>query len=48
LYRQIPFTEEIVPLQINAKVNDGVLEINVLKKNSTKPEGSEEFKVNVS
>lgn len=34
--------------QINAKVNDGVLEIKVLKKNPTKPEGSEEFKANVS
>jgi HSP20 family protein len=47
-HRQIPFTDEIVPSQINAKVNDGVLEINVPKKNPTKPEGNEEFKVNVS
>ena len=47
-HRQIPFTQEIVPSQINAKVNDGVLEINVPKKNPTTPEGNEEIKVNVS
>ena len=47
-HRQIPFTQEIVPSQIDAKVNDGVLEINVPKKNPTRPEGNEEFKVNVS
>ncbi|WP_458747397.1 Hsp20/alpha crystallin family protein [Candidatus Nitrosocosmicus sp. T] len=47
-HRQIPFTQEIVPSQIEAKVNDGVLEINVPKINATKPEGNEEFKVNVS
>ena len=47
-HRQIPFTQEIVPSQIDAKVNEGVLEINVPKKNSTKPEGDVEFKVNVS
>lgn len=47
-HRQIPFTQEIIPSQINAKVNDGVLEINVPKKNPTLPEGNEEFKVNVS
>ena len=46
-HRQIPFTQEIVPSKIDAKVNDGVLEINVPKKNQTKPEGNEEFKVNV-
>src|SRR6188472_1195020 len=42
-HRQIPFTQEIVPSQIDAKVNEGVLEINVPKKNSTKPEGDVEF-----
>lgn len=47
-HRQIPFTQEIIPSQIEAKVNDGVLEINVPKKNPTKPEGSEEFKVNIT
>lgn len=47
-HRQIPFTQEIVPSQINAKVNDGVLEINIPKKNPATPEGKEEFKVNVS
>lgn len=48
-HRQIPFTEEIVPSRIDARATDGVLEINVPKKNPTKPPvGSEEFKVNVS
>jgi HSP20 family protein len=47
-HRQIPFTQEIVPSQINAKVNEGVLEINVPKKNPTKSEGNEEFKVDVN
>lgn len=47
-HRQIPFAQEIVPSQIEAKVNDGVLEINVPKTNATKPEGNEEFKVKVN
>ncbi|VFJ13871.1 Hsp20/alpha crystallin family protein [Candidatus Nitrosocosmicus franklandus] len=47
-HRQIPFTQEIIPSQINAKVKDGVLEINVPKKYPTQSEGDEEFKVNVS
>ena len=47
-HRQIPFTQEIIPSQIDAKVNDGILEINVPKKNPTKPEGDEEFKINVN
>lgn len=38
--RQIPFAEEILPSQIKAKVTDGVLEIDVPKKNPTSlPEG---------
>lgn len=48
-HRQIPFAEEIVPSRIDARATDGVLEINVPKKNPTKPPaGAEEFKVNVS
>jgi HSP20 family protein len=47
-HRQIPFTQEIVPSQIDAKVNDGILEIHIPKKNPTKSQGDEEFKVNVS
>jgi HSP20 family protein len=47
-HRQIPFNQEILPSQIDAKVNDGILEISIPKKNPTKPEGDEEFKVNIS
>jgi HSP20 family protein len=47
-HRQIPFSQEIVPSRIDAKVIDGILEINVPKKNPTKPEGNEEFKINIT
>lgn len=47
-HRQIPFTQEIIPSQIAAKVNEGVLEINAPKKNPTKLEGNEEFKVDIN
>ena len=47
-HRQIPFVDEIIPSQISAKVMDGVLEINAPKKNPTKVDGNEEFKVEIS
>jgi len=47
-HRQIPFVDEIIPSQISAKVLDGILEINAPKKNPTKVEGNEEFKVNIN
>ncbi len=47
-HRQIPFVDEIIPSQISAKVMDGVLEINAPKKNPTKVDGNEEFKVDIS
>jgi len=46
-HRQIPFVDEIIPSQISAKVMDGVLEINAPKKNPTKLERNEEFKVDI-
>lgn len=45
--RQIPFTQEIMPNQVNAKVSNGILEIEVPKKVPTKV-GEEEYKVDVS
>jgi len=47
-HRQIPFVDEIIPSQISAKVMDGVLAINAPKKNPTKLERNEEFKVDIN
>lgn len=47
-HRQIPFPQEILPTRITAKVNNGVLEIDLPKKQPVKVEGTEEYKVNVT
>lgn len=47
-HRQIPFTQEIIPSQVNAKVSNGILEVEVPKKIPTKVTGDEEYKVNIS
>jgi len=47
-HRQIPFPQEILPSEITAKVNNGVLEIVLPKRNPTKSEGIDEHKVNVT
>lgn len=46
--RQIPFAEEILPSQIKAKLTDGILEIDVPKKNPSKGSGDGEVRINVS
>lgn len=46
--RQIPFVQEILPSQITAHVENGVLEIDIPKKNPTKIEEKTEYKVNVT
>jgi len=46
--RQIPFAEEILPSQIKAKVKDGILEIDVPKKNPSKGFGDDEVRIDVS
>ncbi len=46
--RQIPFAQEILPSQVTASVKNGVLEVNIPKKNPTKVEGNEEHKVNIT
>src|SRR6185437_4706219 len=47
-HREIPFPQEILPSRITAKVNNGVLEIVLPKRNPSKPDGIEEHKVNVT
>lgn len=47
-HRQIPFPQEIIPSKIIAKVNNGVLEINLPKKQPSRVEGVEEYKVNIT
>ena len=47
-HRQIPFPQEIIPSKIIAKVNNGVLEINLPKKQPSRNEGAEEYKVNIT
>ena len=47
-HRQIPFPQEIIPSQITAKVNNGVLEVELPKKQPIRIEGAEEYKVNVT
>lgn len=47
-HRQIPFPQEIVPSKITAKVNNGVLEVDLPKKQPSRSKGTEEFKVNVT
>lgn len=47
-HRQIPFPQEIVPSKITAKVNNGVLEVDLPKKQPRIAEGKEEYKVNVT
>jgi HSP20 family protein len=47
-HRQIPFPQEIVPSKITAKVNNGVLEVDLPKKQPRIAEGKEEYKVNVA
>jgi HSP20 family protein len=37
-HRQIPIPEDIVPSKIDAKMNNGILQIHLPKKNPTKPE----------
>jgi HSP20 family protein len=46
-HRQIPFPQEIVPTKITAKVNNGVLEVDLPKKQPSRANGAEEYKVNV-
>ena len=47
-HRQIPFPQEIIPSKIIAKVNNGVLEIDLPKKQPSRVEGVEEYKVNIT
>lgn len=47
-HRQIPFPQEIVPSKITAKVNNGVLEMDLPKKQPRIAEGKEEYKVNIT
>jgi HSP20 family protein len=47
-HRQIPFPQEIIPSKITAKVNNGVLEVELPKKQPIRIEGAEEYKVNVT
>jgi HSP20 family protein len=37
-HRRVPIPEEIVPSKIEAKMNNGILQIELPKKNPTKPE----------
>jgi HSP20 family protein len=37
-HRKIPIPEDIVPSKIDAKMNNGILQIHLPKKNPTKPE----------
>lgn len=46
--RQIPFSEEIVPSQIKAKVKDGILEIDIPKKNPSKSHKGDEVNIEVN
>jgi len=46
--RQIPFSEEIVPSQIKAKVKDGILEIEIPKKNPSKSHKGDEVNIEVN
>lgn len=47
-HRQIPFTQEILPSKISAKIRNGILEIDVPKKIPTKVEGDEEVRIDVN
>lgn len=47
-HRQIPFPQEILPSKITAKVNNGVLEVDLPKRTPVRAEGGEEYKVNVT
>jgi len=47
-HRQIPFPQEIVPSKITAKVNNGILEVELPKKYPSRPDGKEEFKVDIT
>jgi HSP20 family protein len=47
-HRQIPFPQEIIPSKIIAKVNNGVLEVDLPKKQPSRVEGAEEYKVDVT
>jgi len=47
-HRQLPFPVEILPSKITAKINNGVLEVTLPKKQPTKVEGTEEYKVNIT
>jgi HSP20 family protein len=47
-HRQIPFAQEILPSQITAKARNGVLEIEIPKRNPTRVEGQDEYKVNIT
>jgi HSP20 family protein len=47
-HRQLPFPLEILPSKITAKVNNGVLEVTLPKKQPTRAEGTEEYKVNIT
>ena len=47
-HRQLPFPVEIVPSKITAKVNNGVLEVTLPKKQPSSVEGTEEYKVNIT
>ncbi|MGN6346308.1 MAG: Hsp20/alpha crystallin family protein [Candidatus Nitrosocosmicus sp.] len=47
-HRQIPFPQEIVPSKITAKVNNGVLEVDLPKKQPSRANGTEEYKVDIT
>ena len=47
-HRQLPFPVEVVPSKITAKVNNGVLEVTLPKKQPSRVEGTEEYKVNIT
>ena len=47
-HRQIPFPQEIVPSKITAKVNNGVLEVDLPKKQPRIAEGKEEYRVDIT
>ncbi len=45
IYRKIPIPDEIIPSQIEAKMNNGILSIILPKKTPTKPEESTKVEI---